>query len=59
MTTIYWHHTGPLVRYNGEFLFIADLNPEMMTQWRMSRLEMVRFAIRALWASAVAGQEAG
>lgn len=49
MATIYWHETGPLVRYMGGFLLIHTLNPEMKTKWRMSRWEMVKFGLRCIW----------
>ena len=42
--TLYWHNAGPLMQYDGEFLYIEDLNPELKTKWRMSRGEMFRLA---------------
>ena len=53
---IYWHGTGPLVRYSGGLLQIENLNPEVKTQWRMSRMEMLRFGWRCILA-AVLGRE--
>ena len=53
MKTLYIDQTGPLVRYDGELLHISDLNPEIETRWRMSRLEMLRFGIRAAWAAII------
>jgi hypothetical protein len=38
--TIFWHPTGPLVKYKSGLLYIENLNPEMKTKWRMSRAEM-------------------
>jgi hypothetical protein len=49
--TIYWHQTGPAIRYDGSLLVIEDLNPELRTQWRMSRWEMVRTGWRFIWAA--------
>ena len=49
--TIFFDHTGPLVRYDGEFLNIEDLNPQIETRWRMSRWEMAGFAVKALAAA--------
>lgn len=49
--TIFWHPTGPLVKYEGGLLLIEDLNPEMKTKWRMSRGEMLRFGWRCLLAA--------
>lgn len=38
--TLFWHQTGPLLKYADGTLHIEDLNPEFRTQWRMSRMEM-------------------
>jgi hypothetical protein len=46
--TIFWHWTGPLVKYEGGFLHIEVLNPEMKTKWRMSRSAMLRFGWRSI-----------
>lgn len=51
MTTIFWHPTGPLVRYNKGVLEISDLNPEISTKWRMSRWEMLVCGVRFIFAS--------
>jgi hypothetical protein len=51
MTTIYMDQTGPLVRYGDGLLLIEDLNPEVKTQWRMSRADMLRFAWRCVRAA--------
>lgn len=48
---IFTDETGPLVQYDGEFLNIEDLNPQIETRWRMSRWEMTRFAFKALVAA--------
>jgi hypothetical protein len=42
--TIYWHWTGPLMKVENDLLTIENLNPEVKTKWRMSRLEMLRTA---------------
>ena len=39
-TTLFWHPAGPLVKYGDGMLYIEDLNPQIKTQWRMSRVEM-------------------
>jgi hypothetical protein len=49
--TIFWHQTGPLVRYENGVLYIENLNPEMKTKWRMSRSEMLRFGWRSIIAA--------
>ena len=46
--TLYWDHTGPLVKYFDGTLYIEDLNPEVKTKWRMSKSEMVWFGLRCL-----------
>ena len=53
--TLYWHGTGPLVKYRRGVLRISDLNPEMATQWRMSRFEMLNFGFRSILAALTGG----
>ena len=52
-STILWAGWGPLVRYDGKFLRIEDINPEIKITWAMTRWELVRFGLRcirvALW----------
>lgn len=57
MTTIFFDATGPMVQYEASksLLHIADLNPEMKTQWRMSRVEMLKFGWRCIRAALVNG----
>jgi hypothetical protein len=49
--TLYYCPCGPLIRYGNGLLQIQDLNPEVKTQWRMSRSEMLRFGWRCLVAA--------
>lgn len=51
--TLYFHKTGPLIRYANGSLQVADLNPEVETSWRMSRWEMLAFGWRCIIASLV------
>jgi hypothetical protein len=51
MTTLFLDHTGPLVRYDGDLLYIDDLNPSVETRWRMTRGEMIRFGWRCIVAA--------
>lgn len=51
MRTIYFHHTGPMIRYESGVLYVNDLNPEMKTKWRMNRVEMLRMAWRCFVAA--------
>lgn len=50
-TTLFYSPLGPLVRYGNGTLQIQDLNPEVRTQWRMSRAEMIRFGWKCIVAS--------
>jgi hypothetical protein len=49
--TLFYVPSGPLVRYGKGILQIQNLNPEIKTQWRMSRLEMLSFGMRVLYAA--------
>jgi hypothetical protein len=49
--TLFFDNTGPLIKYVDGVMFIEDLNPEVKTKWRMSRVEMLRFGLRCLVAS--------
>jgi len=49
--TLYMHATGPLLIYELGTLHIHDLNPEIETQWRMSRMEMIRLGWRCVVAA--------
>jgi hypothetical protein len=49
--TLFWHKTGPLLKYEGGSLHVEDLNPQIKTRWRMSRLEMFLLGCKCLWSS--------
>ena len=49
--TLFWHRTGPLIRYNGGVLLVESLNPQTAVRFRMSRFEMIRLGLRCLLAS--------
>ncbi len=49
--TLFWDPTGPLLKYDGDILLIEDLNPQLSTQWRMSRKEILRLGLRCILAS--------
>jgi hypothetical protein len=49
--TLFWQQTGPLMKYDAGLLQVEDLNPQMKTQWRMSRMEMLVLGIKCLWAA--------
>jgi hypothetical protein len=51
--TLFWHPSGPMVKYADGMLIIHDLNPEMQTRWCMSRIEMLRLGWRCLLAGAI------
>lgn len=51
--TIFWHQTGPQIDYTEDgVLHIADLNPEIETCWRMTRIEMIAAGLRFILAGA-------
>ena len=52
--TIYFHNTGPLIRYDAETLHIEDLNPQQSMRWRMSRWEMFKIGVRSIVAALAA-----
>ena len=49
--TLFWHQSGPLMRYEDGVLLTEDLNPEKQMRWRMSRWEMLRLGMRCLAAA--------
>lgn len=49
--TLFWHQTGPLMKYADGMLHVHDLNPEVQTRWTMGRLEMLKLAWRCLLAA--------
>ena len=48
---LYWHETGPLVAREGQDLWVEDLNPQTTIRFRMTRWELARMGIRAVWAA--------
>jgi hypothetical protein len=50
-STLYFDQTGPMIRYDGDMLYVSDLNPELETKWRMSRGELLKFAARCIRAA--------
>jgi len=46
--TIFWHPTGPRIRYVEDMLYIDDLNPENHMRWKMSRWEMIKTGVMFL-----------
>lgn len=51
MRTLFFDHSGPLMQYQPGLLKIADLNPEMQTQWKLSRWELFVLGLKCLWAA--------
>jgi hypothetical protein len=49
--TLYRHGAGPLMTYGDGMLYVCNLNPQVQTEWRMSRLEMFWLALRCIAAS--------
>ena len=50
-SVLYQHPAGPRVTYGLHLLVIEDLNPQLRTQWRMTRWEMFVFGLKAIWAA--------
>lgn len=48
---LFWHPTGPIMKYENGLLLVEDLNPEVKTKWRMSRFEMLVCAWKFLVAA--------
>jgi hypothetical protein len=46
--TLFWHQTGPLIRYELGMLRVESLNPEKAVGFRMSRWEMFRLGWRCI-----------
>lgn len=51
--TIYWHRTGPLMKYTDGVLQIEDLNPQRSMFWRVKRLKMIGIGLRFILAGIV------
>ena len=51
---LFWHPTGPLVKYREGLLEVHNLNPEVRTEWRMSLQEMYDLGWRCIAAALVA-----
>ncbi len=49
--TLFWHWTGPLIRYGDGLLQVESLNPQVATRWRMSRWEMFKLGFACLRAA--------
>jgi hypothetical protein len=49
--TLFWHPAGPLLKYADGVLHIEDLNPQIRTCWRMSRIEILKLSWRCLIAA--------
>lgn len=48
---LFWHKTGPAIHFDGEYLHVEDLNPEVETEWRMSRWELMVMGFKAIYAA--------
>lgn len=48
---LFWQKTGPAIHFDGEFLHVEDLNPQVETEWRMSRWEVMMMGFRAIYAA--------
>ncbi|MGY3130085.1 hypothetical protein ACVWZM_000767 [Bradyrhizobium sp. USDA 4501] len=50
---LFFDHAGPMLSYRDGVLHVADLNPELKTQWSMTRWEMFKLGVRCLLASLI------
>lgn len=48
--TLFWHPSGPRIRYANGVLRTDDLNPETAVAWQMSRWEMVKLGFNCVFA---------
>lgn len=48
---LFWHPAGPLLMYVNGVLHVEDLNQQVQTCWRMSRVEMFKLGWRCLIAA--------
>ena len=49
--TLFWHQTGPMIRYEHGILCVESLNPQSAVRFRMSRFEMIKLGLRCLLAT--------
>ncbi|UGY13776.1 hypothetical protein HAP48_0035170 [Bradyrhizobium septentrionale] len=49
----FFDHAGPLLSYKHGVRHIADLPPELTTQWSMTRWEMFKLGMRCLFAALI------
>jgi hypothetical protein len=53
--TLFWAKTGALIRYDDGMLYVENLNPQVRTRWRMSRMDMFRLGLRCIRAALTNG----
>ena len=50
--TLLFFHEGPMITYeydfNGEYLHIADLNPEAHIQFRLTPIQLLVFGLKCI-----------
>jgi len=49
--TLFWHPSGPLMKFSNGILMIEDLNPQVSTKWRMTRFERLKTGLRFIMAT--------
>jgi hypothetical protein len=49
--TLFWHPTGPRVTYADGLFKVENLNPQVDTQWTMTRGDMMRLGWRCIVAA--------
>ncbi len=48
---LFFANEGPLVEYDNGVFYVSNLNPEVCTQWRMTRWELIKFSLCSLFAA--------
>ncbi len=51
MKTIFFHPSGPMLRYGAGQILVDDLNPQIQTKWYCSRVAMLGIAWRCIVAA--------
>lgn len=54
--TVLWTNWGPHIWHDGRLLHVHDINPELKTQWRLTRGELFRMSWK-LFLVALLGEE--
>lgn len=45
MKRILWTEWGPEIKYDGNVLYVEDINPHRVMKWRLSRKEVFKMGM--------------